>query len=408
MNPEPPIEPASGRPGRQEHRPVVALLVAHWEAKSEEGWITRQVTGALSCVADVHVVTPDGNVPGTSVDSVFTLHRLATPVDPLAELRRDLLVEAVSASFRIRKTGTPSGLQELIDEELIDPWNGASDVLTGLQPDLVVVVGHQNRGALVAVDRMDPGVAMTLLALGSDADSVAFPLYDDLVERSSSVLAVTETERVSIVESHGIEDKVHRIGAPLVANPSVLGEPNTWVGDNDTIMVLTGVTIGADHEETELSRLLRLRFPDNPVGIVHSDAFDAWHQGRLNRGWAVERSSDLARLMAWARVTVDLRPGRLFARRCIDSLLYGTPIVVPHDSRAREHAERGRGGLWFASPAELTWCVEALLEPSTHDAFADQGVRYAEAEYGSTDRFIDRVVEGCGLASDSAPVRITA
>jgi hypothetical protein len=112
--------------------------------------------------------------------------------------------------------------------------------------------------------------------------------------------------------------------------------------------------------------------------------------------------------MAWARVTVDLRPGRLFARRCIDSLLYGTPIVVPHDSRAREHAERGRGGLWFASPGELTLCVEALLEPSAHDAFADQGRQYAESEYGSTDHFIHRVVEGCGLAWDSAPARITA
>ena len=60
------------------------------------------------------------------------------------------------------------------------------------------------------------------------------------------------------------------------------------------------------------------------------------------------------------------------------------------------------------SPAELTWCVEALLEPSTHDAFADQGRAYAEAEYGSTDRFIDRVVEGCGLASAAVPARITA
>ena len=112
--------------------------------------------------------------------------------------------------------------------------------------------------------------------------------------------------------------------------------------------------------------------------------------------------------MAWARVTVDLRPGTLFARRCVDSLLYGTPIVVPHDSRAREHAERGRGGLWFADPGELTWCVEALLEPEVHDSFARQGQAYAEEEYGSTDRFIDRVLEGCGLAPEPAAVPVTA
>ncbi|HUD17399.1 MAG TPA: hypothetical protein VMQ59_09050, partial [Acidimicrobiales bacterium] len=99
--------------------------------------------------------------------------------------------------------------------------------------------------------------------------------------------------------------------------------------------------------------------------------------------------------MAWARVTVDLRPGAFFARRCVTSLLYGTPIVVPHDSRAREHAERGRGGLWFDSPAELTWCVEALLDPPVRSVFSAQGLAYADEEYGSTDRFIDRVLGVC-------------
>jgi hypothetical protein len=111
--------------------------------------------------------------------------------------------------------------------------------------------------------------------------------------------------------------------------------------------------------------------------------------------------------MAWARVTVDLRPGRLFARRCVDSLLYGTPIVVPADSRAREHAQRGRGGLWFENPAELAWCVESLLEPPTHDTISAQGLSYAEEEYGSTDRFVERVAEACGLTPATAPVAVT-
>jgi hypothetical protein len=388
-------------------RPLVAVLVAHWETTTEQGWITRQVAGALACLADVHVVTPDGKVAGPAADGTFRLHRLATPIDPATELRRDLLVDALSHTGPVRGTVMPLELSALIDEGLIDPWRSADEVLTALQPDLIVIAGHQNVGALAAVDRSAPATPISLVALGTELHSLAFPSFDRLFDRAASVLTVTENERLTILRSHDGADRVHRIGAPLAANPSALSEPNTWVGATDYILVVTGAGSEEDHVETELSRLLRLRFPDNPVGIAHRDSFCAWHQGRLNQGWAIERSSDMARLMAWARVTVDLRPGRLFARRCVDSLLYGTPIVVPHDSRAREHAERGQGGLWFTNPSELTWCVEALLDPTTRDTFSAQGRDYAEEEYGSTDRFIERVATGCGLATTAPPEGVT-
>jgi hypothetical protein len=389
-------------------RAVVALLVAHWESRSEEGWITRQVAGALACVADVHIITPDGTSAGRVVDGTFSLHRLATPIDTAAEVRRDLLVDALSEDGSGGDLDLSSGLADLLDRQLIDPWGAAAEVLAALHPDLVVIAGHQNVGALAAVDRSIPDTPVSVVALGYDIRSLAFPHFDRLFDRARTVLAVTESERTSIVASHGGTDRVHRIGAPLAANPSALTEPNTWVGATDYILVVSGAGSEDEHEETDLGRLLRLRFPDNPVGIAHSDSFCAWHEGRLNQGWAIERSSDMARLMAWARVTVDLRPGALFARRCVDSLLYGTPIVVPSDSRAREHAERGRGGLWFTNPAELTWCVEALLDPSTRDTFSGQGRSYAEEEYGSTDRFIERVITACGVASPAPVGRATA
>jgi hypothetical protein len=389
-------------------RPVVALLAAHWQSSTEDGWITRQVAGALAWVADVHVITPDGDTAGASIDSVFWLNRLATPIAPAAELGRDLLIEGLSESGIIGERPIPPEMAALVDRDLVEPWEGASAVLAALRPDLSVIVGHRNVGALVAVDRHSREMPVSLIALGSDSNSLAFPHFDPLFDRAISVLAVTEAERRSIVELHGRPETVHRIGAPLAANPSALSEPNTWVGDTDYILVLTGVASDDEHAENRLSRLLRMRFPDRPVGIAHRDAFCAWHKGRLNMGWPVERSSDLARLMAWATVTVDLRPGRLFARRCVDSLLYGTPIVVPHDSRGREHAQRGRGGLWFHDAPELAWCVESMLEPTTNDIFGAQGRSYAEEEYGSTDRFIERVTEACGLDQEEAPAAFSA
>ena len=79
-----------------------------------------------------------------------------------------------------------------------------------------------------------------------------------------------------------------------------------------------------------------------------------------------------------------------------ESLLFGTPIVVPAVGRARELAERSRGGLWFRSPNELTWRTEALLDRPERDIFGRQGRSYADEEFGSTDRFIQRVVESAG------------
>ena len=377
--------------------PVVALLVAHWESKSEEGWITRQVAGALACAAEVHVITPDGTAARASTDGVFTVHRLGVPVGRHAEMQRDLLVQALSETGLGSTDPLAPGVAELLDRDLIESWTPASAVLDRIRPDLVLVAGHQNVGALAAVDRFGSGVPVALLALGSDTDSLVFPHFDPVFDRAHTVLAVTETERQLIGDRHGGPDKVHRIGAPLAANSSSLSEPNPWVGPTEYILVLTASNSNGEHEETELSRLLRISFPDRPVGIAHDDGFFAWHEGRLNRGWPIERSSDLARLMAWARVTVDLHPGRLFGRRCVESLLYGTPIVVGADTRAREHAQRGRGGLWFDNPAELTWCVDSLLGDVAHDSLSAQGRTYAEDEYGSTDRFIERVTAACGL-----------
>jgi hypothetical protein len=379
-------------------RPLIAVLTTRWESKTEAGWATRQVAGALACAADVHVITPQGESPRQRTDSVFTVHEMGTPSGASAEIRRDLLIEAISETG---SRATPRLLPEfgrLLDRDLMDGWKGAADLISGLQPDIVVIAGHQLVGALDAVDRVAPQVPVVLVALGTDLNSVAFPHFGRVFDRAQVVLTITETERLAVIEHHGGADRVHCVGAPLAANPSSLNEPNTWVGKTDYVFVITGTKTHAVEEPVALARLVRLGFPEYPVGISATDAFSVWHQGRLGEGWPVERSSDLARLMAWARVVVDLRPGPLFGRRCVDSLLYGTPIIVPGNSRAREHAELGGGGLWFDTPGELVWCVEAMLDPEVRAAFSAQGKAYAEEAYGSTDGFIQRVLIATGNA----------
>ncbi len=379
---------------------TVAVLTAHWESGTEEGWIARQVAGALAGVADVHVVTPEGERSGCEPDSVFSLHHLGSPIARSSELRRDLLVRAFSQSIGRPHTELPPGAAEQLDRGLIEPWKAAGPLLTELRPSLVVVVDLRNVGALSVLGSHLPTTPMVLVPLGSDPELMAFAHFDPLFDRADAVLTVTESERSAVIEHHGKSGSVHRIGAPMAANPSALTEPNTWVGDNPYVLVLTGTAEDEGSEQNELVTLLRMRYPEVRLGIVHNDAFCVWHQGRVTRGWPAERASDLDRLMAWARMTVELGPGAYFGRRCVTSLLYGTPIVVPASSRAREHAELGKGGLWFADAPELAWCVEALLDPAVRTALGGQGRTYAEREYASTERFVAEVVSACGKLAE--------
>jgi hypothetical protein len=381
-------------------RPVVAVLVTHWDSDTEEGWLIRQVAGALACAADVHVVTPDSGRADITVDGVFSVHYLGTPVEEVAELRRDLLVEGISTTVTRPEELLDEAVTSLLDQDLIAPWDGATEVLARLQPSLVVVAGHQNIGAVKVVDRYDHDAAVNTIALGSNLHSLVFPHFVRHYSRSRSVLAVTQAEHNALVGVLPAPEAAYVVGAPLAANPNAWMEPDQLVGSSDYVLVLTHTDSEGGAREAELAQLLRTAAPERRVAIAHTDAFMVWQRGRVVKGPPIERSGDLARVMAWARATVDLRPGRLFARPCLESLLYGTPIVVPHDSRAREHADVGRGGLWFENPAELTWCVEAMFDPAIRESFSARGRAYAERDFGSTDRFIEQVLVACALKSE--------
>ncbi len=391
--------------------PTVVVLATQWETSSEAGWITRQVAGALACLGTVHVVTPGGGIASVRTDGVFTVHRLGGLLRPQALVEGNVVADALAAVDRAAReqsalTGPMRPETTLLDRGLTEAWSPASGVLDDLRPDLIVLVDHRNLGALAAIQRHSPTAPVALVALDDGRGHLELAEFAPVLDRADAVLAITEAERLRLearMAARGMSTPVNRIGAPMVANSSARSEPNTWVGDSDYLFVLTDTSSEDASVQTELARLLTLRFCDRPVGIAHSDGFFAWHEGRVNDGWAIERSSDRARLMAWARVTIDLRHASLFGRDVVESLLFGTPVVVPHDSQARQHAHLGGGGLWFEGPADLTWATEALLDPALSEQLSRQGKAYAEELFGSTDRFIDRVIEACQLDVSDLP-----
>ena len=354
--------PRLGRPDQ----PVMIVVSDRWESATESGWITRQVAGALACVADVHVVTAGDSQPNTISDGVFTVHRSGPGIgaDHLSAVSADVQAEGMVMAGR--------------------HWQAMAETLEGLHSDLpatVLVLEHER-----AADEEEAAVSR-------------------VARRSQAIMVVTHSAASWVERQTPSANQVRIIGAPMAVNPMVLDEPDPMLAGAEYVLVLTASREGSDNLDTGLARILRVRYPDATIAILHSDAFCVWRRGRVERVGPVERSSDLERLMAWAQVTVDLCPGGLFARRCVSSLLFGTPIVVPRDSRAREHAEYGRGGLWFTSPAELSWCVETMLDPSTRSAFSAQGKAYADREFGSTDQFIERVTASCGFTATDTDSR---
>jgi hypothetical protein len=124
-------------------------------------------------------------------------------------------------------------------------------------------------------------------------------------------------------------------------------------------------------------------FNDADVIVVENAVASAW-KGRALRGNAsVDTRMDLWRLVAHARVCVDLAPGPFIARECIEALRFGTPIIVPERSGAAEMHARATGGSTFGDPGELLTAVGDMQNTSNRSVASRVGRDYADDRYGS-------------------------
>ncbi|MCL4413940.1 MAG: hypothetical protein ACYCUF_08945 [Acidimicrobiales bacterium] len=187
------------------------------------------------------------------------------------------------------------------------------------------------------------------------------------------------------------EARVDDVGLFLPTNPLAAQRPFLGFGPDSYVLVLCGDNDGAN------ARWLAAGLARRHMITVYAGFATEW-QGRSPLGTLpVGTRTDLWRLMARASVTVDLSPGEVVARECVESLLYGTPIVVPAGSTAAGHAARG-GGLWYSSLPELFGCIEALDDPDTRLALSEQGRSYATSRYGDAGSFVERVARAVGAS----------
>jgi hypothetical protein len=231
--------------------------------------------------------------------------------------------------------------------------------------------------ALVIVDDLTDAVADLLVRVGVPAASYLTPPKAD--RRSKwQWLPV------------GADDRTPVLSPYIPVSEMAARNRHHGFGFTGYQLVLAGSSVSRDDPPAPAA-WLSAAFHDCYVVVVSGAVASAW-QGRSLRGRvSVDSRMDLWRLVAHAAVCVDLDPGPLIARECIEALRLGTPIVVPETAEpAAVHAREG-GGATFTDPAELIAAVGAFSSGPLRAVASDAGRRYADAAFGEPERLVGQI-----------------
>lgn len=259
-------------------------------------------------------------------------------------------------------------------------------------------VGHPT---LTIVEAGDVGALKMAQRSAPRASTAAVAAASDNLEGAAAVFTVAPGHRVAAVAAGAAEQRVHDVGLHVPVNRIAAEHRHNGLGFTDYVLVLTD---RPDAEPTTAptaaAAWVAARYPRQHVVVVESAVASVWQHRSLRGLVAVDTRTDLWRLMAHARMVVDLKPGRYVARECVEALRFGTPIIAPAGSVGADLAEGG-GGLWYRDPAELLGCIEWLADAEIREALGSQGRRMADALYGDPEAFVERV--GKALAAVDNP-----
>jgi hypothetical protein len=386
------------------------VLAPSLDGDGEIAWAQRLVVAGLAAAAEVHLIHL-GIDAGALANGRVTTHRVGVGDGRgvgvgrgrREELRRDLLVTEFSAPSDGRGVVGGGGLRERVErDERVDAllpresdaaWRAAGTLMTELEPDVVVVLDHRDRGVTAALE-MVRDVPVTLVPL---VDSVAVPgrrHYDALFARADRLAVFSEAEQ-RVVQTR-TEAPVARVELP-VDMAAAAGESSNGIGNDRYVVVATNGHAPPGVGPEPFADLITVALPDETVVVVSRGGAVRWHGGRRSELAARTDGPELLGLMAGASVVVDLHPGRFVARRCINAMRLGTPVIVHEQSRAAELCQRGKGGLWFTNAGQLLWTIQSILEPEVGPVLGEQGRRYCDAHHGSFERFAEQLAVACGL-----------
>ncbi len=259
------------------------MLAPSLDGDGEIAWAQRLVVAGLAAAAEVHLIHL-GIEAGALANGRVTTHRVGEGVGVGAgrreELRRDLLVTEFSAPSDGRgevgvrgNADSDERVDALLPRESDTAWRAAGTLMTQLEPDLVVVLDHRDRGVTAALESV-PGVPVTLVPL---VDSVAVPgrrHYDALFDLAGRLAVFSEAEQ-RVVQTR-TEALVTRVELP-VETPAVGGtpSPNRFGGDRYVVVATAG---DAEHGvgPGPFADLITVAMPDETIVVVSRDSTVRW------------------------------------------------------------------------------------------------------------------------------------
>ncbi|HEY2564805.1 MAG TPA: hypothetical protein VGI44_13905 [Acidimicrobiales bacterium] len=357
----------------------VLVLSSTWDgAETERSFVMRSLAGAISGRRPVVVLAP-GPLRSPRADGLFDVHQLGTasPDD-----------RSATASVDGIGTGSP-------DDRT---WPLPGDARwPAVDPPAMALVHVDDAGAMALAREFAPSAPLVALA-GS-----ARP-----VSQADALITVTPDRRDAVAAANPeVASEVYDTGLHVPVNPFVTKRPHSGIGFVDYLLALSDRVGGPSNDGSDPTpwvAWLAARFPRQHTMVIEDGVATVW-QWRSRRGAIdVETRTDLWRLFAHARGVIDLRPGPLVARECVEAQLVGTPIVAPTGSIGAEHAAFG-GGLCFSNVDELLRAVDSLEDRGVRDQLGKQGRAMAEDRYGHPDRLVDRMAHIVASVEKAGPRR---
>jgi hypothetical protein len=375
-------------------RARVAVVTRQWGTQEDEAVVaTRLVAGALArhaAVDVVHLVAPS-EATGPVADSVFTVHRI--PLRGARPLTGALVRTALGATGGQGLPAAAAALLEHYGGEAPD----AADLLERLAPDAVVLAGSHHPYDLAVLGRRGEAgrprvVALPLLGAVPPAPATG---VRRVLERADAVALAHPGEgdvRAAACPA-GCVGQLVPLDLAFAINRSATQSRLFGVRFfGRYVLLLRGFPPGGARFERSMTHEV-LRRVVRGVSVAEVDG-EHWRisddENTLELPVNPSRVN-LWRLMAFALFTIDVRPPGPVGREAIESMLLGTPVLVPEPSAAMQHAAAASGGLWYRDPGELFDAARALMSRPLRARLGTQGREYAEAHHGRMDDFVERV-----------------
>jgi hypothetical protein len=187
------------------------------------------------------------------------------------------------------------------------------------------------------------------------------------------------------------------VGVYVPVNPLAERHRHHGFGFTGYLLVLSGRAAAEDEPPPEVA-WLSAAFTDEHVVLVEQAAASAWRARALRGRVSVDTRMDLWRLLAHAAVCVDLGPGDLVARECIEALRLGTPVVAPAGGAPVAALAAAGAAVTYGDAGELVDAVGALRDAPTRRAASERGRRHADAQHGDPARSVERLGQLLGGA----------